>query len=50
MMRWSPAAPPRPGCPHRRLRRLLLRELPPGLAVGEMITDARGVRVRYVGP
>lgn len=22
----------------------------PGLAVGEMITDARGVRVRYVGP
>lgn len=30
MMRWSPAAPPRPGCPHRRLRFLLARELPPG--------------------
>ena len=34
MMRWSPAAPPRPGCPHRRLRHLLLRELPTGLAIG----------------
>lgn len=34
MMRWSPALPPRPGCPHRRLRHLLLRELPTGLAVG----------------
>lgn len=32
MMRWSPARPPRPGCPHRRLRHLLIRELPPGLA------------------
>lgn len=34
MMRWSPAVPPRPGCPHRRLRRLLVRELPHGLALG----------------
>lgn len=34
MMRWSPAQPPRPGCPHRRLRHLLIRELPPGLAPG----------------
>ncbi len=34
MMRWSPARPPRPGCPHRRLRHLLLRELPLGLAAG----------------
>ncbi|WP_247594673.1 hypothetical protein [Sphingopyxis sp. PAMC25046] len=34
MMRWSPALPPRPGCPHRRLRHLLTRELPPGLAAG----------------
>jgi len=33
-MRWSPALPPRPGCPHRRLRHLLLRELPLGLAAG----------------
>ncbi len=34
MMRWSPAPPPRPGCPHRRLRHLLARELPPGLTLG----------------
>ena len=34
MMRWSPALPPRPGCPHRRLRHLLVRELPHGLAPG----------------
>lgn len=34
MMRWSPAAPPRTGCPHRRLRRLLARELPHGLSLG----------------
>ena len=34
MMRWSPALPPRPGCPHRRLRHLLVRELSHGLAPG----------------
>ena len=34
MTRRSPAQPPRPGCPHRRLRNLLARELPPGLALG----------------
>jgi hypothetical protein len=34
MTRWSPALPPRPGCPHRRLRTLLARELPHGLALG----------------
>jgi len=34
MMRWSPALPPRPGCPHRRLRHLLVRELPHGLEPG----------------
>ncbi len=34
MMRWSPAQPPRPGCPHRRLRVLLTRELPAGLSAG----------------
>ena len=33
-MRWSPSIPPRPGCAHRRLRHLLLRELSPGLAAG----------------
>ena len=26
MIRWSPTLPTRPGCPHRRLRRLLLRD------------------------
>jgi len=34
MMRRSPAQPPRPGCPHRRLRVLLMRELPHGLSAG----------------
>ncbi len=33
-MRWSLAQPPRPGCPHRRLRFLLIRELPHGLSAG----------------
>lgn len=33
-MRWSPARPPRPSCPHRRLRHLLARELPHGLLLG----------------
>ena len=31
MMRWSPALPPRPGCPHRLLRHLLTHALPRGL-------------------
>jgi hypothetical protein len=35
MTRWSPVAPPRPGCPHRRLRKLLEQALPVGLALGE---------------
>lgn len=34
MMRWSPAPPPRPGCPHRRLLHLLKRELPQELSPG----------------
>ena len=34
MMRWSPVRPARPGCPHRRLLRLLARELPHGLVLG----------------
>lgn len=34
MMRWSPAPPTRPGCPHRRLRFLLAREVPSGSALG----------------
>ncbi|NIJ39273.1 hypothetical protein FHR22_004020 [Sphingopyxis panaciterrae] len=34
MIRWSPAAPARPGCPHRRLFRLLAREMPHGMTLG----------------
>lgn len=34
MTRWSPAQSRRPGCPHRRLRHLLTRALPPGLTIG----------------
>jgi hypothetical protein len=34
MMRWSPVAPARPGCPHNRLSRLLAAELPEGLRIG----------------
>lgn len=34
-MHHAPARPLRPACPHRRLRRLLTRELPPSLFVGD---------------
>ena len=34
MIRWSPAAPVRPACPHRRIARLLTRLLPPGSQLG----------------
>ena len=34
MMRWSPAQSLRPGCPHRRLRTLLARELPHDTTIG----------------
>lgn len=34
MMRWSPVRRAPAGCPHRRLRRLLARELPHGLTLG----------------
>lgn len=34
MIRWSPAAPVRAACPHRRLARLLTAELPEGAAPG----------------
>jgi len=32
MIRWSPATPARPSCPHRRLARLLAAELGQGAA------------------
>ncbi|MDO9337650.1 MAG: hypothetical protein Q7T61_14735 [Caulobacter sp.] len=54
MMRWSPAAPPRPGCPHRRLRFLLARELPPGSALGASTfrpwASANFVGARHIFP
>jgi len=34
MKPWSPGALPRASCPHRRLRRLLARELPEALPLG----------------
>ena len=34
MIRWSPTAPTRPACPHRRLTRLLGAELGEGFALG----------------
>lgn len=34
MIRWSPAAPARPACPHRRLLRLLAAELGDAIALG----------------
>lgn len=34
MIRWSPAAPPRPSCPHRRLTQLLAAELGDGVVLG----------------
>lgn len=34
MIRWSPAAPARPACPHRRLTRLLGAELGAGFVPG----------------
>ncbi len=54
MMRWSPAAPPRPGCPHRRLRFLLARELPSGPTLGASTfrpwASANFVGARHIFP
>lgn len=54
MMRWSPTLPARPGCPHRRLRHLLLRELPHGLSPGASIfrpwASASFVGARHIFP
>lgn len=33
MKLWSPALPPRPACPHRRLRRILGGALPEGITI-----------------
>ncbi|MDO9361747.1 MAG: hypothetical protein Q7T60_02395 [Sphingopyxis sp.] len=54
MIRWSPTLPTRPGCPHRRLRCLLLRELPEGLEPGASIfrpwASASFVGARHIFP
>ena len=54
MIRWSPAQPPRPGCPHRRLRRLLARELPhgwiPGTSTLRPWASANFVGARHIFP
>ena len=54
MIRWSPTLPTRPGCPHRRLRRLLLRELHEGLEPGASIfrpwASASFVGARHIFP
>lgn len=54
MMRWSPAPPPRPGCPHRRLRVLLARQLPPGSTLGASTfrpwASANFVGARHIFP
>lgn len=34
MIRWSPAMPAHPACPHRRLTRLIEAELPKGYVLG----------------
>ncbi len=53
-MRWSPALPPRPGCPHRRLRHLLVRELPhelvPGASTFRPWASASFVGARHIFP
>lgn len=54
MMRCSPVRPPRPGCPHRRLRTLLGRELPPGSTLGASTfrpwASANFVGARHIFP
>jgi len=54
MMRWSPVRPARPGCPHRRLVRLLARELPHGLLPGASTfrpwASANFVGARHIFP
>src|SRR3546814_15914526 len=54
VMRWSAVLPPRPGCPHRRLRHLLTRALPHGLAPGASTfrpwASASFVGARHISP
>lgn len=54
MMRWSPAAPARPGCPHNRLARLLAAALPDNIGVGASTlrpwASANFVGARHIFP
>ena len=54
MKPWSPAAPHRPACPHRRLARLLARDLPshvtPGPSRLHAWASANFVGARHVFP
>ena len=54
MTRWSPALSRRPGCPHRRLRRLLASALPTGMTIGASTfrpwASANFVGARHIFP
>ncbi|MDZ3830309.1 MAG: hypothetical protein U0S50_00660 [Sphingopyxis sp.] len=54
MIRWSPAAPGRTACPHRRLARLLARMMPTGIELGRSTlrpwASANFVGARHVFP
>src|SRR3546814_11714200 len=49
MIGWSPVRPSLPGCPHRRLRRLLARELPHGVALLDASTLRPWASAKFVG-
>src|SRR3546814_3010706 len=49
MIGWSPVRPSLPGCPHRRLRRLLARELPHGVALLDASTLRPWASANFVG-
>lgn len=49
MISGSPVRPSRPGCPHRRLRRLLARELPHGVALLGASTLRPWASANFVG-
>lgn len=48
-MRWSPIPLPRPGCPHRRLRRLLANELPAGVTLQAESTLRPWASANFIG-
>lgn len=48
-MRWSPITLPRPGCPHRRLLRLLAAELPAGVTLLAASTLRPWASANFIG-